>query len=250
MLALLAGAGIAAGLTGSIAGLASLFSYPALLAAGLPATAANVTNTVSLAVGSLSTITSSRPDLVGQSGIARQLGLICAAGGAAGAGLLLVTPSGVFARIVPFLVAAASVLMLLGRRAPVAMGERHAEVPRRRRPGVLVGVLAVSVYGGYFGAAAGVLMLALLLHVLPESLIRVNALKNVLLGLANVIAAVGFAVFGPVSWLAAVPLTIGLLLGSWFGPPVVRKLPANLLRIGIGVAGLGLAGKLAVDAFC
>jgi len=250
MFALLAGAGIAAGLTGSIAGLASLFSYPALLAAGLPATAANVTNTVSLAVGSLSTITSSRPDLVGQSGIARQLGLICAAGGAAGAGLLLVTPSGVFARIVPFLVAAASVLMLLGRRAPVAMGERHAEVPRRRRPGVLVGVLAVSVYGGYFGAAAGVLMLALLLHVLPESLIRVNALKNVLLGLANVIAAVGFAVFGPVSWLAAVPLTIGLLLGSWFGPPVVRKLPANLLRIGIGVAGLGLAGKLAVDAFC
>jgi uncharacterized membrane protein YfcA len=250
MFALLAGAGIAAGLTGSIAGLASLFSYPALLAAGLPATAANVTNTVSLAVGSLSTITSSRPDLVGQAGIARQLGLICAAGGAAGAGLLLVTPSGVFARIVPFLVAAASVLMLLGRRAPVAMGERHAEVVRRRRPGVLVGVLAVSVYGGYFGAAAGVLMLALLLNVLPESLIRVNALKNVLLGLANVIAAVGFAVFGPVSWLAAVPLTIGLLLGSWFGPPVVRRLPANLLRIGIGVAGLGLAVKLAVDAFC
>jgi uncharacterized membrane protein YfcA len=249
MFALLAGAGIAAGLTGSIAGLASLFSYPALLAAGLPATAANVTNTVSLAVGSLSTITSSRPDLVGQAGIARRLGLICAAGGAAGAGLLLVTPSGLFARIVPFLVAVASVLMLLGRRAPVAMGERHAEGPRRRRPGVLVGVLAVSVYGGYFGAAAGVLMLALLLNVLPESLIRVNALKNVLLGLANVIAAVGFAVFGPVSWLAAVPLTIGLLLGSWFGPPVVRRLPANLLRIGIGLAGLGLAVKLALDAF-
>ena len=139
MFALLAGAGIAAGLTGSIAGLASLFSYPALLAAGLPATAANVTNTVSLAVGSLSTITSSRPDLVGQAGIARRLGLICAAGGAAGASLLLVTPSGLFARIVPFLVAAASVLMLLGRRAPVAMGERHAEGPRRRRPGALVG---------------------------------------------------------------------------------------------------------------
>ena len=249
MFALLAGAGIAAGLTGSIAGLASLFSYPALLAAGLPATAANVTNTVSLAVGSLSTITSSRPDLVGQAAIARRLGLICAAGGAAGAGLLLVTPSGLFARIVPFLVAVASVLMLLGRRAPVAMGERHAEGPRRPRRGVLVGVLAVSVYGGYFGAAAGVLMLALLLNVLPESLIRVNALKNVLLGLANVIAAVGFAVFGPVSWLAAVPLTIGLLLGSWFGPPVVRRLPANLLRIGIGVAGLGLAIKLALDAF-
>jgi uncharacterized membrane protein YfcA len=78
---------------------------------------------------------------------------------------------------------------------------------------------------------------------------RVNALKNVLLGLANVIAAVGFAVFGPVSWLAVVPLTIGLLLGSWFGPPVVRRLPANLLRIGIAVAGIGLAVKLGLDAY-
>jgi uncharacterized membrane protein YfcA len=114
---------------------------------------------------------------------------------------------------------------------------------------VLVGVLAVSVYGGYFGAAAGVLMLALLVAVLPETLMRVNALKNVLLGLANVIAAVGFAVFGPVSWLAVVPLTIGLLLGSWFGPPVVRRLPANLLRIGIAVAGIGLAVKLGLDAY-
>jgi uncharacterized membrane protein YfcA len=92
-------------------------------------------------------------------------------------------------------------------------------------------------------------MLALLLAALPETLVRVNALKNVLLGLANVIAAVGFAVFGPVSWLAAVPLTIGLLLGSWFGPPVVRRLPASLLRFGIALAGIGLAVKLGLDAF-
>jgi len=256
MCALLIGAGIAAGLSGSIAGLASLFSYPALLAVGLPATAANVTNTVSLAVGSLSTITSSRPDLVGQSGVARRLAAICALGGACGAGLLLLTPPGLFVRIVPFLVGGAAVLLLIGRQAPVALGERHADFgPGRQRPSmtqrptVLVGVLAVSVYGGYFGAAAGVLMLALLITVLPESLVRVNALKNVLLGLANVIAAVGFAAFGPVHWLAAVPLTGGLLLGSWFGPPVVRRLPANLLRIGIGVAGLALAIKLGLDAF-
>ncbi|MDT7612279.1 MAG: uncharacterized protein QOG96_6782, partial [Pseudonocardiales bacterium] len=166
--ALLVGAGVAAGLSGSIAGLASLFSYPALLAAGLPATSANVTNTVSLAVGSVSSITSSRPELVGQAGTARKLGAICAVGGAAGAGLLL-----------------------LSRRNPVPLGTPMPAPPGppRRRPGVLVGVLAVSVYGGYFGAAAGVLMLALLATVLPETLMRVNALKNVLLGLANVIAA-------------------------------------------------------------
>jgi uncharacterized membrane protein YfcA len=275
LFALLVGAGIAAGLAGSIGGLASLFSYPALLAAGLPATAANVTNTVSLAVGSISTITSSRPDLVGQAGTARKLGLVCALGGATGAGLLLVTPSDLFTRIVPFLVGGASVLLLFGRRRSTQFGQPgtlgqpgqlgqpgllerpgtlgQPELPgagaRRRRPGMTAAVLAVSVYGGYFGAAAGVLMLALLLAALPETLIRVNALKNVLLGLANVIAAVGFAVFGPVSWLAAVPLTIGLLLGSWFGPPVVRRLPANLLRIGIAVAGIGLAVKLGLDAF-
>jgi uncharacterized protein len=264
LFALLVGAGIAAGLAGSIGGLASLFSYPALLAAGLPATAANVTNTVSLAVGSISTITSSRPDLAGQAGTARRLGLICALGGATGAGLLLLTPSDLFTRIVPFLVGGASVLLLVGRRPPQPLaqpeplgqseGLGQSETlspdgqPRRRR-GMTAAVLAVSVYGGYFGAAAGVLMLALLLAALPETLIRVNALKNVLLGLANVIAAVGFAVFGPVSWLAAVPLTIGLLLGSWFGPPVVRRLPANLLRICIAVAGVGLAVKLGVDAF-
>jgi hypothetical protein len=249
--ALLVGAGVAAGLSGSIAGLASLFSYPALLAAGLPATSANVTNTVSLAVGSVSSITSSRPELVGQAGTARKLGAICAVGGAAGAGLLLLTPPGLFTRIVPFLVGGSSVLLLLSRRNPVPLGTPMPAPPGppRRRPGVLVGVLAVSMYGGYFGAAAGVLMLALLIAVLPETLMRVNALKNVLLGLANVIAAVGFAMFGPVSWLAVVPLTIGLLLGSWFGPPVVRRLPANLLRIGIAVAGLGLAVKLGLDAY-
>jgi len=251
LFALLIGAGIAAGLAGSIGGLASLFSYPALLAAGLPATAANVTNTVSLAVGSLSTITSSRPDLVGQAGTARKLGLVCAVGGATGAGLLLLTPSDLFIRIVPFLVGGASVLLLIGRRRPDQLGQPAplGAGAGQRRPGMTAAVLAVSVYGGYFGAAAGVLMLALLLAALPETLTRVNALKNVLLGLANVIAAVGFAVFGPVSWLAAVPLTIGLLLGSWFGPPVVRRLPTNLLRVGIAVAGIGLAVKLGLDAF-
>lgn len=252
LFALLAGAGVAAGLVGSIAGLASLFSYPALLAAGLPATSANVTNTVSLAVSSFSTVTSSRPELVGQSPSVRRLGLTCALGGAAGAGLLLVTPPGLFERIVPFLVAAGSVAMLAGKRMPAdhAAPATHGEsavlggAAGRRRPLVIVGVLAVAVYGGYFGAAAGVLMLALLLAAMPESLIRVNALKNLLLGLSNVIAAAGFAIFGPVRWTVALPLTAGLLVGAWVGPWVARRLPAEPLRIGIAVAGLGLAVKL------
>lgn len=248
--ALLAAAGIAAGLAGSIAGLASLFSYPALLAAGLPPTAANVTNTVALAVSSLGSVHGSRPELVGQARTARRLGAVCAVGGAAGAALLLVTPPGVFQRIVPFLVGGAAVMMLLRRRRAEETPEaRTVEVSDTRRRLTTVGVAAVAVYGGYFGAAAGVLMLALLLAMTPDSLVRISALKNVLLGLANAIAALGFVLIGPVSWSCAVPMTIGLLLGSRAGPAVARRLPADLLRIGIALAGLALAVKLGWDAF-
>jgi hypothetical protein len=243
---MLIAAGIAAGLAGSIAGLASLFSYPALLAMGLPATAANVTNTISLAVSSLSSVASSRPELVGQAPVLRRLAAICALGGAAGAGLLLMTPSGVFQRLVPFLVGGASIVLLARRKVSA---ELTAHASGRPSTSVLLGVLAVAVYGGYFGAAAGVLMLALLLAALPQSLIRINALKNVLLGLANVIAAIGFALFGPVAWFAALPLTMGLVLGNWVGPAVARRLPERALQIGIALAGLGLAVKLGLDAY-
>ncbi|WP_219420327.1 sulfite exporter TauE/SafE family protein [Pseudonocardia nigra] len=243
---LLAGAGVAAGLSGSMAGLASLFSYPALLAAGLPATAANVTNTVALAFSTVGAAANSRLELSGQGPTLRHFALPTLLGGATGAGLLLVTPPGVFERIVPFLVALASVALLLQPRiSAVAAGA----VSRHRGPAVVAGVLAVSVYGGYFGAAAGVLMLALLLVGLPVSLLQGNALKTVLLGLANAVAAVGFAVFGPVEWWAVLPLAAGLLVGGWTGPALARRLPTAVLRTGIGAAGLGLAVSLAVQAW-
>lgn len=250
-------AGLAAGLAGSIAGLASLFSYPALLAVGLPATAANVTNTVALAFSTIGAVAGSRPELVGQARRARSLGTASIAGGAAGAGLLLVTPSGVFERVVPFLVGGASVVLLLGGRAPRTSAppvetcpRPSAPVRRSRRPLLVgTGVFAVSVYGGYFGAAAGVLMLALLITMLPETLVRANGLKNLLLGLANMVAAVGFAVLGPVHWPSVLPLAAGLLVGSWTGPAVARRVPARPLRVAIAVAGIGLAVKLAHDAF-
>jgi hypothetical protein len=246
LFALLVGAGIAAGLSGTMAGLASLFSYPALLAAGLPATSANVTNTVSLALSSLSSMASSRPELRGQGALLRRFGVLCVLGGAAGAGLLLLTPPGIFTRIVPFLVGGSSVVILLGDRLARLFAPSTAD---GHRPLVLIGVFAVAVYGGYFGAAAGVLMIALLLSALPETLVGVSALKNVLLALSNVVAAVGFAVFGPVAWATTVPLTLGLLVGNWIGPSIARRLPIPLLRWGIALAGLGLAVKLGWDAF-
>ena len=243
---LLVGAGVAAGLSGSIAGLASLFSYPALLAVGLPATAANVTNTVALSFSTIGQAANSRAELAGQGAVLRRYLPASVLGGTAGAGLLLVTPPGVFERIVPFLVGGAAVVLLFQpriRAAAARPGSHHGG------PGVAAGLFAVAVYGGYFGAAAGVLMLALILVGLPVGLARGNALKAVLLGLANATAAVGFALFGPVDWGSVPPLALGLLVGGWCGPAVVRRLPADALRIAIALAGIGLAVALAVQAW-
>ncbi|MDN5858515.1 MAG: sulfite exporter TauE/SafE family protein [Pseudonocardia sp.] len=241
----LLGAGVAAGLSGSVAGLASLFSYPALLAVGLPATTANVTNTVALTMSSVGATIGSRPELTGQEPVLRRYALLAAVGGAAGAGLLLVTPPGAFERIVPVLVAAASIVLFIQPRI------RRAAAPDTHTSGlgVAASVLAVTVYGGYFGAAAGVLMLAILVVGLPVSVLQGNAIKNVLLGLANTTAAIGFAVLAPVQWWAVVPLAAGVFAGSFAGPAVARSVPTGLLRTGIGLAGLVLAAALAVEAW-
>jgi uncharacterized protein len=244
---LLVAAGVGAGLSGSMAGLASLFSYPALLAAGLPAVTANVTNTVALTFSSLGSAVGSRPELAGQGATVRRFALLTTAGGALGAGLVLLTPSSAFERIVPVLVGGASLVLLFQpwfRPVP----ELPDGVPRTG-VAALAGIFAVSVYGGYFGAAAGVMMLALILVSLPVSLLRGNALKNVLLGFANGVAAVGFALFADVNWLAALPLAVGVLVGARLGPVVARRIPATALRVGIALAGIGLAVVLGVAAY-
>jgi uncharacterized membrane protein YfcA len=242
---LLLAAGVAAGITGSVAGLASLFSYPALLAVGLPATAANVTNTVAMTLSSVGSTLGSRPELTGQAPVLRRYAVLALVGGATGAGLLLVTPPGAFEKIVPVLVGGAALALLLQPRLR-RMVEPAAGTAG---PTVTAGILAVAIYGGYFGAAAGVLLLALLLVGLPVSLLQGNAIKNVLLGLTNAAAAVGFAVLAPVQWWAVVPLAVGLLAGSFTGPALARRVPTTLLRTAIGVAGLGLAVVLAVEAW-
>jgi uncharacterized protein len=245
--ALLLVAGVLAGLAGTVAGLASLVSYPALLAVGLPPLAANVTNTVALVSTGIGAAASSRPELLGQGRRLLVLGSLAAAGGACGAALLLTTPAGAFELVVPWLVGGASLVLLAQPRlARPRGGTRPAG---ERRPGVLAGLFAVAVYGGYFGAGAGVLILALLAATVSETLVRLNAVKTLISSLANVAAAVGFAVLGPVDWAAVAPLAAGFLLGGWLGPAVVRRLPEGILRTGIGLAGLALAVKLGLDAY-
>ena len=249
---LLVVAGVAAGLVGSIAGLASLFSYPALLATGLPPVQANVTNTVALVLSGVGSVSASRPELTGQRSRVLRLGVAGVLGGAVGAALLLLTPSDAFEQLVPFLIAGASAAILVQRppRELAAEGAAgQARHPHRDHWGLTLGTFAVSIYGGYFGAAAGVLMLAMLLLVTGEGVPQGNALKNVVLGIANAVAAVGYALLADVAWLAALPLAIGFFVGGRLGPRVVRRVPQTLLRRVIAVAGLALAVHLGLDAF-
>jgi len=233
-------AGVGAGLVGSTAGLASLVSYPALLLTGLSPLAANVTNSMALLGVTAGTALGSRPELVGQGERMKRLLPIAAVGGAVGCVLLLALPPGAFELVVPFLVAGASLILLLQPRIKRLQPGRFSP----RNPLVLVAIFLVGIYGGYFGAAAGVLMLALseLLH--KQSLARNNALKNMMTGAANSIAAVGFAVFGPVDWWAALALGVGCVAGGRIGPVIVRRLDPRVLRWIIAVAGFGLAIRL------
>jgi uncharacterized protein len=240
-------AGIGAGLTGSVAGLASLVSYPALLASGLSPVVANVTNTVALVFNSVGSVTGSRPDLVGQGPRLRRLVPVGVAGGVVGGVLVLVSSPEAFEKVVPVLIGLSSIGVLV-RRRPHSTDDPTAAV--RPDPWWLVpAVFGIGVYGGYFGAAAGVLLLAITLYATGESLPRSNGVKNVVLGAANAVAAVAFAVFGPVSWTTVVPLALGCLVGGRLGPVVVRRAPATVLRSVIATAGVGLAVYLALDAY-
>lgn len=236
------GAGVLAGVVSVVASLASLVSYPALLAVGLSPLAANVTNTVALVSVGFGAAAGSGPELRGQRADLWRLGLLNAAGGGVGAALLLLTPASAFEAAVPVLVAGASLVLL-------APDRWRRPGPAGPRPWLQGAVLAVAVYTGYFGAAGGVLALAVLTALLRQPLARTIAVKNVVSAAANGVAAVAFALCGPVSWTAVLPLTAGFFVGGGLGPALVRRLPAGPLRVGIALCGLAVAGWLAVDAY-
>jgi uncharacterized membrane protein YfcA len=250
--ALLVLAGIGAGLIGSVAGLASLVSYPALLATGIPPITANITNTVSLVLTSVGAVSASRPELRGQVRRLVPLAVAAVLGGVTGAVLLLVTPSEAFERIVPFLIGGAALAIFVSKppaQLAIEGALHHAGHSQRDPRWLLPGTFAVAIYGGYFGAAAGVLMLAMFLLGMGEGLPRGNAFRNAILGVANGVAAVGFILFASVAWSAVLPLATGCFLGSLLGPWVVRRAPQTLLRRLIALAGLGLAIHLGVQAY-
>jgi len=232
---LLVVAGFFAGLVGFVTGLASIVSYPALLAVGLPPVTANVTNTVAMVAVGVGALSNSTREVADTGPKLWRWALYSAAGGLVGAGILLVAPAGSFEAIVPFMVAFAALALLLQPRLRALAGGR--DMPRA----YAVSLFVVAIYGGYFGAGAGVIFLAIALILTSEKIWRATILKSFLLGVANLVAAIGFAVFGPVHWGAAAAMAIGALAGGWCGPPVVRRIPPSVLRVVIAIAGFGLA---------
>lgn len=243
--ATLVGAGVLAGLVSVVAGLASLVSYPVLLALGLPPLSANMTNTVALVFTGAGAAAGSRPELAGQGGRVCRIGLLTALGGAAGAALLLLMPPGAFEFVAPVLIGGSAVALLLQPMLRQPAGPERGE---RSRP-LRAAVFGVAVYIGYFGAAGGIMMIAVLAAIFEQSLARTNALKNVVSVAANGVAAVAFAVFGPVRWAFVLPLAAGFLIGGWTGPAIVRRLRGPVLRTIIGAAGLVIAVKLGIAAY-
>ncbi|MES1212217.1 MAG: sulfite exporter TauE/SafE family protein, partial [Leifsonia sp.] len=187
----------------------------------------------------------SRPELTGHGATLRRWAPVAVLGAAVGALLLLATPPGVFAWIVPFLVAAAGILLLTQPRITRWHAAREQPIGT---PAIAAAVLGVTVYDGYFGAGSGVLMIAVVLILIDHDLARANALKNVLLFLADLLPAVLFALAGPVVWAAVLPLGLGALAGGVIGPRVMRRAPRTPVRIAIAALALGLAVWLLLQA--
>ena len=238
--------GLGAGIFNGVAGGGSLISFPLLLALGYPALTANVTNTVGIWPGYLGGAAGFRHQISGQRERLVLLSPVAVLGGIAGAILLLTTSSATFRSIAPWLVLAASVLFAaqpLLRRA--LDGASHA--PPRTRPVLLSGGMFVaSVYGGYFGAGMGVMLLAILGLALPDTIARTSGLRTALSILVNGVAAAVFLIHGGLPWRAVGLLAAGSLVGGWVGAKVALSIPAMALRIVVVAVGLTTVVKLLV----
>jgi len=232
--------GFLAGTVNTVVGSGSLLTFPTLIALGYPPLVANVSNTIGLAPGSVSGAVGYRPELAGQRRLATRMGVFAAAGGATGAALLLLLPASAFERIVPVLIVVACGLVIVQPRLSAILRARSAgpHESHQNHPLLPLAVGGTGVYGGYFGAAQGVILMALLGVLIDDDLQRINALKNVLTAIVNVTAALIFAVTTTVAWDAALLLAIGSVLGGQVGARVGRRIPPTPLRIVIVTAGL------------
>lgn len=238
-------AGLAAGTINTVVGSGTLVTFPALLAVGYPPVVANVSNNVGLVAGGLSGVFGYRRELAGQRERVLRFGAASLLGGTAGAVLLLVLPESAFEAIVPAFIVAALVLIVFQPRLARLL-EKRDSTPRAHGPAAWFAVLVTGMYGGYFGAAQGILLLAFLGLALPDDLQRVNALKNVLATLVNAVSAVVFVIAADIAWLPVLMIAAGSTAGGQLGARYGRRLPQGALRAVIVVVGLAAVAKLLV----
>ena len=245
---LLLAAGLVAGGVNAMAGGGSLISFPALIAVGLPPVAANVTNSISVCAGYLASVFGSRADLTGQRRRVLELIPTAAVGTAAGCAILLLTPARAFELVVPFLVLAAAGTLAFQDRLRRLVGHPHDMSPGKQRLYLHLLAGVGSVYGGYFGAALGVVFVAVLALVLHQSMARITALKNTLSVTVGLVTVVAFGLFGPVHWVFVAILTPATLAGGYLGARLVRRLPSQMLRWAIVIYGVAIGVFLLVRA--
>ncbi|MGH3835318.1 MAG: sulfite exporter TauE/SafE family protein [Pseudonocardiaceae bacterium] len=239
-LALLVVAGVAAGAVNAVAGGGSLLLFPALLAVGFSPLQANVTNSVIQCPGYVGVALGSRRELRGQQRRVLSTTGVAVAGSLVGSLLLLVLPAEVFDAVVPALVALASMLLGVQPWLTRWIGEPHPDAPDRRAF-LLPAVFLAAIYGGYFGGALGVILIAVLALAAHDDLRRLNAVKGVLSLIIGVVSVVVFAIGAPVDWLAVALLAPTTLVGGFFGAKLAGRLPAPVLRVGVVVVGLAVA---------
>ncbi|MEU8620910.1 sulfite exporter TauE/SafE family protein [Streptomyces sp. NPDC048623] len=239
------GAGTAAGTINTIVGSGTLITFPVLLATGLPPITANVSNTLGLVSGSISGAIGYRGELKGQKARVLRLGTTALLGGLVGAILLLALPSDAFDAIVPVLIGIALLLVLLQPRIAAAVQRRReangTEAHPHGGPALVIGLFLASIYGGYFGAAQGVLYISLMGLLLSDSLQRINAVKNILGAVVNGVAAVFFLFVADFDWTAVLLIAVGSTIGGQIGAKVGRRLSPTVLRgviIAVGIVAI------------
>ena len=238
------GAGMAAGAINAVVGSGTLITFPVLLAFGYAPVTANVSNTVGLVPGSVSGSHGYRRELEGQGRRTVRLAGASVLGGVVGAVLLLVLPATAFEQIVPVFIGIALVLVVVQPRLSRVLAARREAPPEHGGPLALLGLFAAGVYGGYFGAAQGIIIISVLGLTLHETLQRINAAKNVLAGLTNLVAALIFIAVAHIAWGAALLIAVGSIVGGQVGAHVGRRLPPLALRGIIVLVGAVAIAKL------
>jgi uncharacterized protein len=231
-------AGIVAGTINSVVGSGTLFTFPVLLAFGYAPVTANVSNTVGLVPGNAAGAVGYRRELTGQRRRATPLMCMSLIGSGIGATLLLTLPASAFKAIVPVFIGAALVLIVLQPRISRWLATRGGGASENAGPLASAGVFAAGVYGGYFGAAQGILVLSILALSVDDSLTRLNALKVVLVGIANLVSGIVFVFAAHVAWAAAGLIAAGSSAGGLLGARVGRRLSPEVLRAVIVVVGV------------